>query len=493
MEEIARVPNTEWGECKVDDYEGIGPPRQLVPASGYEDDPVTTTSVSLVQRASPAATIPPLPRNAAEGIGANQDRLPGHDPPVGEDPAVDQNPPCLGKSRPAVFVKGQTIEQGAPPVTIGGKPVEFSQGSFYVDGVAAAAPNPEKQGNGGKAAKAKPAIVVQGQTIRQGEPPVTINGNKSPIQVGKTAVPIVPANKDQPAAPVEVQGMTFTPVVIPRKGAKGGSANNRKDEARPVVLFKGQTLTETGVLSPSAQAGHVLRQSHLRPIYVAGLSFTPQPIRTQGPDTIPAVMVAGRTLTEGAPAVSVNGAKLAYSVYVNRRAASLPTPGLQAEQSAKPPIVAGGLQVASGKDRNGDAPVRRPTIAGHIIIQRPASTIAINGTVNKPGNSPLTISGTPISLNAIALVIGSSSIPLTPGPSPIATITGQPISQDRNGAVVMAGKTFLPSSPAITVSGRRSSLAATVLIAGTSTIPLPGRTVLYALDGEAFTRAPTVA
>lgn len=110
---------------------------------------------------------------------------------------------------------------------------------------------PEKQGRGGKAAKVKPAIVVQDQTNCQGAPPVTIKGNKvayssGSLQVGKTAVPLVPANKDQPAAPVEVQGTTFTPVAIPPKGANEGSANNQKNEARPVVLIKVQTLIENG-------------------------------------------------------------------------------------------------------------------------------------------------------------------------------------------------------------------------------------------------------
>ncbi|KAI4118253.1 MAG: hypothetical protein LQ345_001672 [Seirophora villosa] len=111
-------------------------------------------------------------------------------------------------SRPAVVVEGETIEQGTLPVTIGGKPVEFSPGSVYVDGVATAGSTmanvprhgsqpilkanpltpggskvtptvqPEKQGRGGNAAKAKSAPVVQGQTIRQCTPPVTTKGNK---------------------------------------------------------------------------------------------------------------------------------------------------------------------------------------------------------------------------------------------------------------------------------------------------------------------------
>lgn len=184
----------------------------------------------------------------------NGDSLPANIPDQADAPEP---------SRPSVVVEGQTIKQGAPPSQSVG-PVDLSPGSVYVDGVATAGSTrryvprpgfqpilkaspvnlgglrfsptlePEKQGRGGKAAKVKPAIVVQDQTNRQGAPPVTIKGNKvayssGSLQVGKTAVPLVPANKDQPAAPIEVQGTTFTPVALLPKGANGGSANDQEE------------------------------------------------------------------------------------------------------------------------------------------------------------------------------------------------------------------------------------------------------------------------
>ncbi|KAL8958084.1 MAG: hypothetical protein Q9193_004790 [Seirophora villosa] len=282
---------------------------------GFAPGDLFTVTSSVNGSYDPAAA-----KSTADGIGANEDPPASQDPPVGEDPAVDLDPPWIKMPhqvrvdlhiniqrqirmhqlpllpetktirtparKPALvptIKQSPTLQKARAdhrarriphPVTIGGKPVGFSPGSVYVDGVAAAAPSvgnvprpgsqpiwktspvnlggfkltpklqPENQGNGRKAAKAKPAIVVQGQTTPRGAWPVNINGNKvayssGSLQAGKTAVYIVPANKRQPAAPVELQGTTLTPVALLLKGVNGGSANDQKDAARPVVLTQG--------------------------------------------------------------------------------------------------------------------------------------------------------------------------------------------------------------------------------------------------------------
>ncbi len=80
-----------WKSCRVDPYEGIDPPHQLVPASGFEDDPVAITSVDPVQQPTPAAVAPPLPKNTGSGDGGDSVSPPADpqaDPPA--DPPATQ-------------------------------------------------------------------------------------------------------------------------------------------------------------------------------------------------------------------------------------------------------------------------------------------------------------------------------------------------------------------------------------------------------------------
>ena len=569
----------KWSSCVVDDYEGIDPPRQLVPASGWGDSPAVTTSIAPVQQPTPAPVVPPLPKNTAGGStsgsgdppsnpnnhppnpdpNSNQDTpagtpgsAPGQGPPEVDpssgsggagarpgsgtgsqqqpnpQPPAAQNPSGPNVGQPAVVVQGQTVQQGGPAVTIGGKPVVYSQGSVYVNGVAAPAPTishipppgqkanpvtldgfefrptiqPRPQGAAVQPAVAKPAVVVQGQTLMQGASPVTINGNQvaysgGSVYVGNTAVPIPYANQGQNPPPVAVKGMTFTPVAVaPNRGSQASPVDSG-NQARPVVIVKGQTLTENGAPAtingkPVIYSGGAIYAGGTRvsvptvrpgeppsPVNVAGLSVTPQPIQSNGNGPVPAVIVAGHTLAEGAPAVSVNGAKIAYSsgsVYVNGKAAPLPTPAPQPAGQADSPVVVGGLSVYPVPPARQQAGIQTPiaTVAGHVIVQQPAGAVVIDGTTLVPGGYPTTIAGTVVSLNPTAIMIGGSTIPLVPSPTvqTIATAGGQVISRNAEGVIIVAGSTLMPGGHALTIAGTRFSLGPTALVVGTSTVPL---------------------
>ncbi|KAL8712483.1 MAG: hypothetical protein Q9220_003331 [cf. Caloplaca sp. 1 TL-2023] len=586
----------KWSSCIVDPYEGIDPPRQLVPASGFGDDPVATTSVAPVQGATPAAAGPSLPKNTGEGGGADPGKSsnpqidsPSSDPIVdpgspaqhgGSDPQPQpkpqqpdpqhpnandpQNPnnngnkaaqgsqggnqdptkPAQGDSHPvkapqpvaipapappAVIVQGQTIKQGAAPVTIAGKPVIYSKGSVYVGNAAAAAPTgnqpipqaqpapkpnpvdiggfkftpvaqPNPPANAAKPAKAKPAVVVQGQTIQQGAPPVTINGNPvvysgGSLQVGNApAVPIPAAKQGQQPQPVAVQGMTFTPIAVPANGGNQNpppSANNGKNNP-PAIIIKGQTLTQNGppatingkaivysagavyaagtrVAVPTLQPGQAAT-----PINVAGLVITPAPAPPSRQDTggdapaPAAVIVAGHTIVADSPAITINGNTLAYShgsVYVNGVAAPAPTlPPSQQKQTANSPLVVGGLTVSPTPQSA--TPIT--TIAGHTIAFSPSSNgnnaIIISDssgiTTVTPFAPAVTIAGTAISLNPSALVIGTSTIPLT----------AESIATDA------FGHTFTLSPPSVTASNGQDA-ASVVVIAPGQTVTAGGKAI----------------
>lgn len=420
-------------------------------------------------------------------------------------------------SRPAVMVKGHTIIEGAAPVIIDGKPVIYSHGSVYVGGSGAPAPTPGPQNQGpapvalegfkftpavhpNRKKASNPAVIVQGQRVEQGAPPVTINGktvqySSGSVHVGDNAAPVPPTRQGQHLSPVIVGGLTVTPAPSHQNKGEGGNA-------RPVVVVKGQTITENGppatingkpvvysagsiiaggtrAAVPTAEPGKPVSL-----VNVAGLSFTPQPIQNQGnSDSISAAVVAGHTITEGAPAITVNGAKLAYSggsIYVNGRAAAFPTPEPQNPNKGANSVVIDGLTVFPAPAAKGKAVGKASGIAigGEIITPGPNGVIGIAGTTLSPDGPAVTISGTPISLNPSALVVGGSTYNLPPSATnhAVATVGGEIIYQNPNGALIVGQFTLVPGGPPVTISGAIFSLSAsggsTALVVGSSTIPL---------------------
>lgn len=117
-------------------------------------------------------------------------------------------------------------------------------------------------------------------------------------------------------------------------------------------------------------------------------------------------------------------------------------------------------------------------IDGTTIFPNSASEYLINSQTLIPGASAVTISGMRISIapSASALILGSKTVPLTPGPTitnalPLITIGNSMITPNAASQYVIAGQTLVPGGPAIIVSGTRISLSpqATDVVLGTST------------------------
>ena len=108
------------------------------------------------------------------------------------------------------------------------------------------------------------------------------------------------------------------------------------------------------------------------------------------------------------------------------------------------------------------------------VIQPLSNGISIAGTTLTPEAPPITVSGTPIQLGSSALIIGTSTVPLTPySPTQIiTTIAGQAITA-ASDSVVIADKTLIPGAPGTKIDGTMLSLDTSGnFIAGSKTIPL---------------------
>ncbi len=116
------------------------------------------------------------------------------------------------------------------------------------------------------------------------------------------------------------------------------------------------------------------------------------------------------------------------------------------------------------------------TIAGHAITANPTA-VAIAGTTLGPGDSAITVGGTPLALDTAGryFLLGSKTIPFetTQSAKPlITTIAGQTITANPT-AVTVAGTTLGPGDSAITVGGTPVALdpAGHYILLGSKTIP----------------------
>ncbi|KAI9870907.1 MAG: hypothetical protein M1830_003647, partial [Pleopsidium flavum] len=122
----------------------------------------------------------------------------------------------------------------------------------------------------------------------------------------------------------------------------------------------------------------------------------------------------------------------------------------------------------------GSAPQGHPIVTGTTSTVTPMILVPhelVPQTSTIPGATPITISGTPVSLGAGGLVAGDQtyapsewSTRVAAGDSKLTTIGGQTVSVEPAGAIAIASATLTPGAPPITVSGTPISLAVLFLL-----------------------------
>jgi len=541
--------NPEWNGCVAGIFQGIDPPKALVPASAL--DPATTkgdppaiptpATPSWVPQAPPAITsvvsngrsavapvtstlqsIPPelkSPLPSPEDPSAHSPGPADHSPSVGGDP----NASTYGDSR----IQPQQVDQ---PNSSQHQTSQHQTSQHQTNQPAQDPPaqNPPAQGQHGvtSAAVWVPAIAIQSHTIVQGAPGVLISGltvkySSGSIYVGNNAAPISVISQPQQqqqqnADPAVIDGLSFTPVQ--QSGQAATSA--------PAVIVSGQTLSNNGPaatingivvvyssssihvgtnVSPAPTVAPEQQQQHgdSHPAAViGGLTFAPVRQVSQAVTDNPAVIVKGQALTENAAPITIDGNVVAYSsgsIHVGTNAGPAPTPAPQQQQDGPTPQVVEGFTFTPLLVPNIQATVTPITVGGQTVsFDDFGARIGTNLVL--PGAAPTTISETRVSLGSGGLVVGGQtyaasrwSTPAAAGGSRIATIDGQTISFGPAGAIAIGSTTLTPGAPPITLSGTRLSLGAAGLVIGSSTIPLtstPSQSV-FTVAGNTFTVNPT--
>lgn len=187
-------------------------------------------------------------------------------------------------------------------------------------------------------------------------------------------------------------------------------------------------------------------------------------------DSASQFVVAGQTLTPGAPEISIQGTPVSLGL------------------SASVIIVAGSTTTLP-------SPVSAPaiTVGFQSITLNSASQYIVAGKTLTPGALPIDIQGTPVFLapSTSAIVVAGSTIALPiPVSAPVVTIGDRPVTANSASQYVVDSKTLIPGGTAITVSGTVVSLApsGTQIVIGSSTILLV--TGQNLLPGGVLTAAP---
>ncbi|KAI4239606.1 MAG: hypothetical protein LQ349_000251 [Xanthoria aureola] len=352
----------------------------------------------------------------------------------------------------------QTIEPGAPAVTISGTPV-----SLPVDGTAVVIDGSTSRLSGPTIAPAvvdingisftahgRSAYVADSQTLLPGEPAINIHGTSVSLAVSATAVVIagstVPLIAPTTApARLAILGNTYTAI----SGSSFLVGSQILIPGRPAI-----TVSGTPVSLPLEATAVVIGDSTM-PIQEPASTPAILTINGQSFEQLPGskLLIKSQTLIPGGPAITISGTPF-----------SLPLDATA--------VVIGGSTI----------PIPNPTSTpvvlefnGQSYTQISGSGFLIGSRTLVPGGAAITVSGTPFSLplDATAVVIGGSTIPI---PNPTSTpvvleFNGQSYTQISGSGFLIGSRTLVPGGAAITVNGTLVSLgvAATNLVVGTQT------------------------
>ena len=497
------------------------PPRALQPGSGLvapapdpgKTDPVTTQDPPLDPTATPQiqpAQIPSanLPRPTTSD-GNPQDIPPAGDPPkpdaptqtvvgsglspngvpegnlpanspglgglimgaFGPGPPIDQAPSNVLQPDAAILtvgdqtftpskggfdIAGTAVLPGSAPITIAGTPVSLNpSGEVFVGGSKVHLPQQDSENlppqtfmvGGEQFSPAVTGFLIAGSQVLPASPPVYISG--TPVSLGTSGVLVIGSSSVDLVSQIRAPDTFKIGGEIITADPTGFYVHGTQIlPGSPPVYFSGTpfSLGTSGIL-------------------VIGSSTINLPAHTPAPN---AFNVFGQTFTADPTGFSVAGSQVlpgGSAVIIAGTTLSLHPSGVLDLGGASINLAS---QVPSADSIN---------VGGQTFTANP-SGFQIDGSSVLPGGSPVTISGTRLSLDASGeLHVGTSSVDLvpfqtaTPG---VFTVEGLTFTAGASSAVAVDGVTLTPGGPATTISGERISLGVNGrLVVGSDTVAVP--------------------
>lgn len=340
--------------------------------------------------------------------------------------AVDGNPLQAGSSGSPTTTNGVQIAQNAGGVVIGGNAIEIPSAAPTGAFASVNGQGVEKAYGGG--------VIIAGSTLPSG---AKASIGHVQVSIGNANVIVLPTTL--PYIPVSPAGA---------QSAAVPAANNP-----PAQTNSG------GQASPSGQTSGNEAQVQGSPalgIIAAGQTWTPL---NQG-----TVIANGATISSGGPALTIGGTVVSVGASgLIAGTSNIAIPAMNAQ-----PSTAKALPAVF-------------TAAGQTWTQINQNAVIANGATLSIGGAPLTTDGTILSLATAGLVAGTSTIaipapsahPISSQPEPaVFTAAGQAFTPLGNNQLLVNGATIIQNAPATTISGIAISLGTSVLVVGTSTLPL---------------------
>jgi hypothetical protein len=372
---------------------------------------------------------------------------------------------------------------------------------------------------------ASSVVVVGSQTLRPGGPTVTVGG--TPVALDASATEIIVGGSMLPLPLIQNPGLQQTvgtlgtvPVVLGPSSVVVIGTQTLQPGGAAVTVRPGTTVA----LAPSATALIIGGTTSLLPHIIEPAVQAPAPPAAQRPPPVLTIdsttlvpnaatqffIGPGQTLTPGG-VVNVDGVKVsldpsAYFVVIGSSTQILSAPGPASVKTINrsPELVFGGstftaLPTDSSSDSSKD-----------VNLPGSGPTFVIAGQTLIPGGTPITVSGTELSLapSASFLVVDHTTVTIaTPAAVVAAEVSPPPLTIDNDifqplpgtGTTYQIGETLLTPGGSVVVAGTTISLAsgATALIVNgvTSTLmpqaqPIITNPPLLTVGTRTYTASP---
>ena len=429
-------------------------------------------------KADPAQSKPPVvaPKpvtNSPQSVSGDPRPLPTVDPNAGTHPSTghDQGQNAQGPSNPVPdpdpspqpSQKSNETPNGQDPKTLQPKPEASSTPSS----------EPNEGGNDQHLGSPSPipkSVVIGDQTFSPGSTPVVVAGTTHSIAAPAGTIFINGQAVSRPpdSAPSQSLVISIGSQIVPfsiNSASETVMGSQTLQPESPIII-----ASHTIVADPSAGHGGILvdGQPTILPSVESdthdGQSSPAPSSLTVGGQTITTndigqLMVGSQTLRNGGPAIFISGTPVSVAP-----ASQITVDGSTLLISPPSPTI-----------------VQQVTIGGHVMTTNSAGDYMIGSSVLHAGSPAITISGTPVSLDASGsqIIIGSSTVQLAPPvtPMPGLQIGDHTIPYFINSAseVIIAGsKTLSPGGPPVTISNTPISLVSSgdQLLVGSSTVDI---------------------
>ena len=447
--------NPIFSSCEIFAFTGYDPPRAITPATAMAPIITSNSPQTTALAAAPSPTQDPgPPRTGAYDSSART---------ATDDPSSPQTQGSIQPQETDTPGKDSGLSSSVDDPGWGGTPKHDPPGNNEEPGQGSV-PTPSLQKGS------------SGDPDRDHEPGSANNGvasTRDPIEDSdKTLDPqtyAIAIGTQKPSRPTTINGQ----LAVPLENGISIAGFTITPDAAPVTadgtrMFLGSSALVVGSVSV--------------PIVLPPVPLIPGQATTMNGQIIQplteGLSIAGQTLTPGASPITISGTPISLG---------------------PSSLIIGSSSFAITLPRQSWIPGQVTTINGQVIQPLMNGGISIDSTTLTPGASPITISGTPVSLGPSSLIIGSSpfAVPVprqswTPGQ--VTTINGQTIQPLTNGGISIDGTTLTPGAPPITVSGTSISLGSSALIVGSSTISLDSEVpehLVTTVAGQAVTADPT--